>query len=244
MGMKKMILATAVALFTVSGVAHAQTPSGRDVVMRALKMSGSDTVLAKHKSMTMAGTLSLPAQGVSAPIVNVRSSDNAFHITVDVEGYGVIEQGFAEGTAYSIQPQTGAVILTGVQATQTKRQAVWRDTPDDYATISNEGQEKYNGKDAYKVKMVSKDSVTVTRYYDVETGLPMATVSTQETGDGPIEIVSLVSEYKDFGGMKLPTKQVQNIAGNEQIITIDKVEFDVAPASAIELPAAIKALKK
>ncbi|MEO5510078.1 MAG: hypothetical protein ABIV28_06065 [Longimicrobiales bacterium] len=242
--MKKMILATAVALFTVGGAAHAQTPSGRDVMLRALKMSGSDTVLAKHKSVTMTGTLSLPAQGVAAPIVNVRSSDNAFHITVDVEGYGVIEQGYAEGTAYSIQPQTGAVILTGLQAAQTKRQAVWRETPEDYLSLSNEGQEKYNGKDAYKLKLVSKDSVTVTRYYDVESGLPMAMVSTQQTGDGPIEIVSLISEYKNFDGMMLATKQVQNIAGNEQIITIDKVEFDVAPASALELPAAIKALKK
>jgi hypothetical protein len=241
--MRKLSLATAALLLTMSSAAHAQL-GGRDILARALKASGSDTVLARHKNMTMSGTFSLPAQGVAAPLVIVRASDNTFHLTLDIEGFGTIEQGYSEGTAYSIHPQTGTAILTGAQESSAKRQGIWRDGPDEYLSITNEGQEKYNGRDAFKVKMMTKDSVSMTRYYDSETYLPIATVSTTQTPDGPVEVVTVVSDYKNFGGMMLPTKQVQQIAGTEQIITVDKVEFDNAPATALALPAVIKALKK
>ena len=245
--MKKLMMATVFVLGTLAPAAQAQTtaaPSGRDIVLRSQKASGMDTVMSRHKTLTMTGTLSLPAMGVSAPITNYRSADNAFHLTVVVDGFGTVEQGYAEGVAYSISPQTGAEILTGMQAAQAKRQGLWIDGVDNYASLTNEGQEKYAGKDAYKVKMVSKDSITITRYFDVETGLPIATVSMSQTPDGPVDIVTLVSDYKNFGGVMFPTRQVQQVAGNEQIITMDKIEFDTAPATAFALPDAIKALKR
>ncbi len=241
--MKKLMMATAVVLVAVSSAAQAQM-SGREIVQRALKATGADTVMPKHKNMTMSGTLSIPAAGITAPLTNVRSSDNTFHLVLDIEGFGVIEQGLLEGTPFSIHPQTGTQILTGAQASSAKRQAIWRDGVDKYLTITNEGQEKYDGRDAYKVKLVSKDSSSIVRYYDIATSLPIATVSTTEGPEGPVEVVTLVSDYKSFSGLLFPVKQVQKIGENEQVITVEKLEFDNASPAALLLPAVIKALKK
>ncbi len=242
--MKRVTLATMVALSAFSAAAQAQSLGGREVVLRAQKMTGSDSVMTKHKTMTMTGTLNLPSQGVSAPVVNMKSADNMFRLTITVDGYGTVEQGYAEGTGYSISPGVEPAVLTGKALAQSRRQAEWRDKLDDYVSITNEGQEMYAGRNTYKVKLVSKDSVTTTRYYDVETGYQHATVSSQDTPDGPVEVITVMSDYKNFGGMMISSKQTQQVNGTEQIITLEKIEFDTAPASAFELPAVIKALKK
>jgi hypothetical protein len=53
-----------------------------------------------------------------------------------------------------------------------------------------------------------------------------------------------MSDYKNFGGLLFPAKQVQMVNGTEQDVTIEKIEFDNVPASVFALPAAIVALKK
>jgi hypothetical protein len=244
--MKHLMKATAVAvaLLAVGARANAQTPSGAEIVARSLKVSGMDTALKKHTSMKATGTFSLPAMGVEAPILQVKSATNEFRITVEVDGFGTVEQGYADGTAYSVNPQTGAMILDGAAALNAKRQAMWMDTPDMYASMTNVGQEKFEGKDVYKVNLVTKDSSKLTRYYDVQTGLPAGTQSESVTPDGAMQVTAIMMDYKDFGGVMLPAKQVQRSGDNEQVISITKVEWDVATKADWALPAAIVAMKK
>jgi hypothetical protein len=244
--MKRAITAT-VATMMMTVAAHAQTPnqpSGRDLFIKSLHVTGADTILAKHTNMKMTGTFNLPEQGISAPLENSRSSKGAFHLVIDIPGFGAVEQGYADGTSYSINPAAGATIQTGDLAAAAKRQAMWMDTPDAYASITNEGMTKFQDKDAWKVSMVTKDGLKLVRYFDPTTGYAVATVSTQDVGQGPAEITSVLSDYKDFGGLKFPGKQSQSAMGQQTEFVIDKIEFDNVPDSVFELPASVKAIKK
>ena len=58
------------------------------------------------------------------------------------------------------------------------------------------------------------------------------TISTTETG------------YKKFGNMSQATTMTQQVMGTEQKVTLLTLEFDQVTASALEPPAAIKALIK
>ncbi len=96
--MKHVTMAAVVALNFLAVGVHAQaTPSGREVVLRGLKATGADTVLPKHQSIKMTGSLSLPAQGIEAPLTQFRSATNEFKLMITIEGFGEIEQGYAEG---------------------------------------------------------------------------------------------------------------------------------------------------
>jgi hypothetical protein len=53
-----------------------------------------------------------------------------------------------------------------------------------------------------------------------------------------------MGEFKKFGGFMQPTTMVQAAMGFEQIIRVTSYEYDVVPASAFDLPPAIKALIK
>lgn len=247
--MKRTMVATMVAAGFFAAGAQAQTaaglPSGRAIMERSLRATGADTIMPKHTSMKMTGTLSLPAQGVSAPLENSRSSAGAFHVVITIDGFGEIEQGYADSTAYSINPQSGATILTGATAQSARRQAVWMDSPDYYTSMTTDALEKFQGKDAYKVSMVTKDGMKLTRWFDPTSGLAVATSSVVQGPDGTEQsVLTVVSDYKNFGGLLFPMKQIQQVGDNEQDILLEKIEFDNVPATVFALPAAIKALKK
>jgi hypothetical protein len=59
---------------------------------------------------------------------------------------------------------------------------------------------------------------------------------------GTVELTSLIGDYKDFGGQKIATRITQQAMGNDQVLTIDTVTYDVADPSRFALPPAIKAL--
>ncbi len=80
------------------------------------------------------------------------------------------------------------------------------------------GIEKLSGKDAYKMQLTTKDGSRSIEYYDIETGLKLKSMT--ESGS------AVYSEYKDFGGIKFPTKIVQE-AGNQYFdIFIESVEIN------------------
>ena len=79
--------------------------------------------------------------------------------------------------------------------------------------------------------------------YAVESGLLAGQIAVQESAMGKMELHNIMSDYKEFGGVKFATKLKQQAMGQEQVMTIATVEFDGAnDATLLELPAAVKAI--
>jgi zinc protease len=230
--------------------AHAQTkspaalPSGTTVLARSIAATGADTALPRYRTMRITGAVQQPGQDNPSPITTVRSATGEFRMKIEIEGFGTVEQGYADGVAWSIHPENGPRILEGAQAAQAKRQAVWLDSPALYQSITTEKIEKFNGKSAYRVKAITKEGVETTRFYDVATGLVLGSESLSQTPNGPMPIKTLLSDYKRFGGVMMWTKQVQDVNGGENVTTIEKVEFNVVPRAEYALPASIAALRR
>ena len=80
--------------------------------------------------------------------------------------------------------------------------------------------------------------------YSKASGLIIASKTVQKTAMGEIPVVSYLSDYKKFGDVTVPTKTVQELAGQQQIITIQTVEFGDGKGITIAPPDAVKALIK
>lgn len=89
---------------------------------------------------------------------------------------------------------------------------------DQNATIS--GVESFDGKDAIGVK-VGKEI----HYYDLTSGLKVATVMIQEQGGQVMNMTTKFSDYRDVKGVKIPFKQVLNI-GFEIINIVTDVKIN------------------
>src|SRR5207248_1838792 len=111
-------------------------------------------------------------------------------------------------------------------------------------SLETVGEEKYNGKDCYKVKAVRKSGKEETRFYDKKTGLQEGAITTQETPMGAVEMKIQVNAYKKFGDVLQAAKTTSESAFGQQVITITDVSYDKLDDKLFELPKEIKALAK
>ncbi len=81
------------------------------------------------------------------------------------------------------------------------------------------GVENVNGKNAYKIKITFPNGDKKTYYFDKETGLKIKETELKETPQGQMTFATELGEYKDFGGIKYPTKISQSVGG--QLIELE-----------------------
>ena len=72
------------------------------------------------------------------------------------------------------------------------------------------GIESIEGKDAYKMVITDPKGKSETTYFDVESGLKVQTVMSQETPMGPMTATVTFKDYKEVGGFKFPHSITQS----------------------------------
>jgi hypothetical protein len=93
-----------------------------------------------------------------------------------------------------------------------------------------------------KVRLTWQSGRNTYDCYSEETGLIVGTIASQESNMGTIEAITLMDDYKEFGGMLMPTRMTIQIMGMEQIITLHEVHFDVVDDAVFVAPAEIQAI--
>ena len=90
--------------------------------------------------------------------------------------------------------------------------------------------------------MSRPDGAVIHGYFDVETGLSAGVSHTMETPTGKMEMVTIYSDYANFGGMLVATRVVQRNPQFDVVLSIVSVEYDVLDPAAVALPESVKAL--
>ena len=233
------------AITTSAAAQGATLPPAKEIIAKAGAATNSAAVMAKHQSVRTKGRFEMPAQGVGGDLEIAQARPNRTMMRITISGLGTIENGFDGTTAWEINPMQGPRVRTGKELEAIREEASFgtssRQGPN-VASAETLEQTQMNGEACYKVKIVWKSGRETFDCYSVASGLLVATVGKQETAMGTIEITNLVGDYKDFGGQKIATRLTQQAMGAEQVLIIQSVEYDAAPDSAFQMPAAIKAL--
>lgn len=239
-------LAAAVLLLAPAG-ASAQLPAAADLMAAYNKAIGGEAAFAKHQAMHMTGSFAIPSMGMSAGLEVFSARPNKMLTLTNIPGMGEMRQGYDGETAWGIDPMRGARILQGAEANMIKDQAEFdSDLRDIKKFKSAETVEKttLGGQECFKVKLVWNSGRESFDCYSATTGLLVARIENQESDMGKIEAVTLLQDYTDFGGIMIPKKSLVTAMGMEQVLNVEKIEFDAVDAARFELPAEIKALKK
>jgi len=229
----------------VAAQAPAALPPAKDLIAKFVTATNGSAVMAKHQSVRSKGRFELPAAGMSGDLEISQARPNKTMMRITVSAIGQIEQGFDGTTAWSINPMQGPRVLTGRELDAIREES-------SFGTSSRQGpnvtsaetveKTEMNGEPCYKVKMVWKSGRETFDCYSVASGLLIASQGKQESPMGTIDVTNLISDYKDFGGQKVATRLTQQVMGNEQVLIINSVDYDVADPAVFEMPAAIKAL--
>lgn len=221
-------------------------PPAQDLIDQYVEaLGGRDAYLAQG-STHMTGSFSVPAAGMTGGL-EVFSDDAERILTIiTIPGMGESRTGYDGEVAWSMDPMMGPRILEGMEfealRDQASPEATLRDA--EYFDVRETVELTEVGGDAcYKVRLVWKSGRESFDCYSAETGLLIGNMMTQETPMGAIDVTTVIGDYKEFGGIMAPTSMRQQLMGQEQVMTVESIEFGDVDPTIFELPTEIKDLK-
>lgn len=239
-------LAAAAAWLLIPALLSAQLPAAADLMAAHNQAIGGEATVAAFPGVHLTATMPTP-DGGAATIEGWAARPNRMVTVMLLPGMGEVRQGYDGETAWSIDPFQGARILQGDEAAQRKDEATVETilnlrNPASYRSAETVEKTSMGGQECWKVKLVKQSGRELFECYATADGLLVASMETSPTGG---EVVSLLQEYKAFGPVKSPTRIVNQFAGGQdQTITITKLEAWTPEPARLELPAEIKALLK
>lgn len=237
------MLGAALAL-PMSGGAQ-ELPEPGTLVDRYVELLGGREGILGRPFIRSTGQFQLPAMGVTGELEVYQGHPGRNAVRVSIPGLGEIRSGFDGSVGWSLDPLQGPRVMEGRELEQTREEASFASTlrdPSVVASMETIEQTEMNGESCWRVRLTWRSGRETFDCYSVESGLLVASTSTQESPMGSIQVTSLLNDYREFGGFRFPTRMTQQMMGQEQILVIHEVEFPPMDESVFDLPPEIRAL--
>ena len=222
-------------------------PTAREIIDRSVKAGGGAAAIQAIKSMHAKGVFSITGQALSGEMEMWAARPNKLLMRVTVPAIGMIEEGFDGKVGWSIDPIQGPSLVTDRRLSERADEA-WFDAelhaPDYVKDMSVVGREKFDGRDVYRLKVLTVRGNEQFELYDVNTGMQAGVEASRDTPLGIIPSVMILKEHQKFGSVLMPSRLVQRVLGQEHQFSFTSYEFDTVPATTFDLPPTIKALIK
>jgi hypothetical protein len=226
--MKKILFA----LFTLTTVA-AQAQTAEEIVAKYAVAIGGLDAFNKVTSARMTG--SVAAQGSDFPLTTQVLNGKGMRTDVDVMGQSITNVYF-NGKGWELNPFGGIETpteVTGAKLKSFKAQASLASNLLDYKNRGHKielgGEETLSGVKTWKIILTDSEDGKKTTYNINQTDFLVAkSASKREVNGQEVDTETILSGYKDFGGLKFATSTVQMINGNTNLeISLSNVELNV-----------------
>lgn len=220
-------------------------PPAQEIIDRYVAAVGGRDALLRPVSTRTVGSFSMPAMGVTGELTVLTGENDEMYTAVTIPGMGEILSGYTGEVGWSMDPMTGPRLLEGGELDAIREQTDDRYSVRDasfFTSFETVGENEYDGEACWEVAYVFTSGRESTECYSKESGLVVATVTTQESPMGSVDVVTRFSDYQRFGDLTLPTTMRQSAMGQEQVMSVDSVEFGTVEPSDLAPPAAIRTL--
>jgi hypothetical protein len=248
--MKRVLIRSVVALALLAGylvggrpLYARELPRAEDILDREARATGEKAAGGKLKTSVVEGKIAI--QGLQGRFIDYRAAPDRYYQEVTIDGLLKAEGGFRGGVAWEKNSLTGARILRGGERAKAARDAEllrggWRKNFKQARTV---GEEKVEGRSAYKVELTTPEGDVVIAHYDKQSGLQVRLEFVVESPQGKERLVVLFSDHRKVNGIVHPfTARIQT-GGAEAVMTVDRIEYNVAvPEERFALPADVQRL--
>jgi hypothetical protein len=225
--------------------AAAQLPPAAELMAAHNRAIGGEAAFARHRSLHTTGTYSIPAAGMVGGYESWRVRPNRTLTLSVLPGMGELRGGFDGEIGWAVDPLKGARVLEGIELMIVKDQAVFDidlRRPDAFRSAETVEKTSLGGEECYKVRLVWKSGRETFDCYGVASGLLIARIEPLESEAGRVEAITLLQDYAEHGGIRVPARSVTAALELEQVITIERVDFEQPDSARLALPAEIRAL--
>jgi len=182
-------------------------PSADQIIEKYVQASGGKAALEKCTSRLSKGSLEVPAFSVGGPLEIYSKAPNKSVFKADIQGFGVVQQGYDGKTAWSQDPQSGLRELAGGELSDAKLGAEFHKTTrfkELYPKLTVKSKEKVGDHEAYLVEATPKEGASEKWYFDVQTGMPIRVDVERHGPEGSVSISQYFENYKMVDGVNLP----------------------------------------
>ncbi|MCC6677052.1 MAG: hypothetical protein IT436_07905 [Phycisphaerales bacterium] len=213
-------------------------PTAQEIVARYIKAIGGEDALRKHTSRTDKGTMNMGA--ISGSMTVYSAAPNKRVGIFATEQMGTINQGYNGEKGWEMGPQGNRLLEGDALADRARTSDFYQQlnllTNHEVRVV---GAESFGGKPAYRLGLKHKDNKAGPEQFmifDAASGLLVGRITERQTAAGPVKLETTIADYKEFGGILTPTRVTTLAMGQEQVMTIESVEFDNVPDSAFDVP--------
>lgn len=221
-------------------------PKAEEILDKFVEVTGGKAAYEKIHNEKWTGVFEFVGKGIKGTFTSYRAEPNKSVSIVELEGIGTIQEGSDGTTAWESSSVQGPRIKTGDERAFMLRVATlraplyWRKL---YKHAETVGAETIEGQACYKLVLTPEEGKPETEYYDKKTGLMVKMTATMSSPMGEIPSETAFSDYKGDAGVLQPHKIQQKVMGQEFLITLDHVDYNVdMPSGRFDLPADVKAL--
>jgi hypothetical protein len=188
------------------------------------------------ESVRLEGTMSIPAQSITANMNVLIAPKRGFHALVELPGMGVFESGVSGDVAWSNDMMGGPRILEGEEAKQMFREMdLYADLHWDqyYQSVSYVGEETVTFPDGTEVKAQKLELVDIEdgeiskRWFSNESGYVVKTETTT-AGPGGVKMpaTTYTLDYREVNGIMMPFKTISSTGPIQQVMEFTKIEVN------------------
>lgn len=219
--------------------ARASAQTADDIIEKSIVASGGREALAKVTSRATTGTMTVSTPGGditgTIEVLNQAPNKSQTVITLDLSAMGAgkmtIDQRFDGTNGYATNSMQGETPVTSGQL-DTWRNAIFPSPFLDYKArgtkVELTGKEKLEDKDVYALVITPAKGPTTRVWMDATTYQPVKTVTSVETAEvGTFEQTTLMSDFREVDGLKLPFKLVGSSPIQTFTVVVTKVEHNV-----------------
>lgn len=219
-------------------------PKANEIFTRGIAAIGGEAAIRKHTSMVTKGTLSMTAAGMSGKLEIISLAPNKILSIMEFPGVGKITQGFDGTVGWSMNPMQGPSLIEGPMLEELKKSSdMYKDLDPSkiWDKAETKGAVNFGGVPCFEI-IVSGGPGDGALYYEIQTGLTRGMVLTVESPMGKMPSTTIMSDYKEFDGVKIATRTDVEAMNMKQVLVVDSVDYKLVDPSIFNLPPEIKAL--
>lgn len=225
-----------------SEAAGGKLPTVEWVLERYVTATGGREALLRHKSMTIHGRNYEPV--TKREVSGVFYTKDGKFLQVATLPAGKSLSGYDGHTAWDLDSHGKVTIQQGDVVKSIVRDAdmyYHLHVMQYFRSMEVFDVQTFNGRPCYHLKGVNNWGKQNEQFYDKETGLLVGYAFNTAWRGGNGAATQVFDDYRDFAGVRMPTKNTTRDGDDVSVFTIVSVTWDDVPDSVFELPAAVRA---
>ncbi len=246
--MKKRPIVALIAIASLSSAALAEAPAGldpRELIAKSIDATGGKEKLLSVKSMSVTGTVAMPAQDIKGTIEMHRAPGKAV-VTIAIPDITSVRSGFVGDVAYESSELLGSRLLND---TEKRRLLDGLDPQAQFDRVNNmkdlkaEPDGKIGDIDVIKISGTNVDGDAEAHWIDAKKYLTLKSQVVIHSQMGKMPATIEFGEFKTIDGITLATVMKQNAVGTQMIATLSDIKINnEIPDATFAIPAEVQKL--